>query len=273
MHRFYTRRSLRKFPFVELGTAAVQLACKVTETPRHAVHLLRWQRRFASATHHRSGSHAAALEKDTPEYVTLRDALNEREHLLMAVLAYDFVLDLPFPHLRDLRTSLADRGCHFSGLVWMTAWCLACDALRTVLCVTYPGRAIAIACLLTAQEMLGLHAASKQPPLTDHATIVLRSLGERMLPALDIDLLEREGMPAWRTTLLSVEPLLRLVHDTTRSKHSSLPSPLPDVGTENVSRDGDDTLRWWDAMDVPWDTLQGKRACFFLLCSVVDSIR
>jgi hypothetical protein len=163
VHRFYTVRSCLEFLPSRVAPVALYLACKVRETPRPLVELLK-----ASAFVHEAltgdGSGARDLRGRGGEacFKRLRADHAELERLLLVELGFDVFVDLPHRYLLNYLRVLRLEG---DRVLAQRAWVHLNDVLLTPACVVHAAETLASAAILLACRERGVPLPESDPAL------------------------------------------------------------------------------------------------------------
>ncbi|EAU88564.2 hypothetical protein CC1G_04270 [Coprinopsis cinerea okayama7 len=143
LHRFYMRYPLEEFHRQEVAAACIFLATKTEECGRKLVDVAKvYQAKVQNI------QDINKIPSDSPEVEDCQKAILFTEEVLLEALCFDFVVENPHSELVDLFDS-----CESDPLVQEYAWSLAHDSFRTPVCLLYPPRIIATACLVLAQRL------------------------------------------------------------------------------------------------------------------------
>lgn len=160
LHRFYSRRSLKRHDKTEIAVACLFLACKVCEC-------LQRIERLIPEYLERTG-HARPFEERSELFVNAKDKLVAAERLILNTLEYDVEVEMPYRHIDELagvlmaamppeqvgadgvplpRPPLHDFSIKAANDVLRTTLCLQYDALTLAMgCVFYSGVTLEAAC-------------------------------------------------------------------------------------------------------------------------------
>ncbi|XP_010275580.1 PREDICTED: cyclin-T1-3-like [Nelumbo nucifera] len=143
-HRFYLRQSHAKNEWQTIATVSMFLACKVEETPR----LLKEVVIVAYETMYRRDPAAAQRIKQKEVYEKQKELILIGERLLLATIAYD--LDIPLPY-KPLVAALKRLKISHNDLA-KVAWNFVNDWLWTTLCLQYKVHYIAAGSMFLAAK-------------------------------------------------------------------------------------------------------------------------
>ncbi|KAM7272252.1 hypothetical protein ACFE04_026915 [Oxalis oulophora] len=130
-HRFYMRQSLAKNDWKTMATVSLFLAGKIKETPRLLKDIIVVAHEMIC-----NGDPLAIRQKDV--YYKQKELILVGERLLMATIAFDFNIELPY---NSLVTAL--KKLDLSKVLLKESWNFLNDWLCTTLCLQYEPRYIA----------------------------------------------------------------------------------------------------------------------------------
>ncbi|XP_059636400.1 cyclin-T1-3-like [Cornus florida] len=143
-HRFYLRQSHAKNEWQTVATSCVFLACKVEETPRWLSDVVV----VAYKLMYRCDPSAPRRIKQLEVYDKQKELILIGEKLLLATVAFDFNVELPY---KPLVTALKRLEISHKELA-KVAWNFVNDWLRTTLCLQYKPHYIAAGSLFLAAK-------------------------------------------------------------------------------------------------------------------------
>jgi len=140
-HRFYAIHQIKDKDKDLTAMTCLFLAGKVEETPRKLKHVIEIGFKYL---HHRDVNQK---DKETEEYLQLREQVLLHEFLLLQTLGFDLQIDHPYKNLLAVVRSLkADKE------LAQFAWNFVNDSLRTTVCLQYPPSVVALACIYLAAK-------------------------------------------------------------------------------------------------------------------------
>lgn len=158
-HRFFSRRSFKRFDRLEVSLACLVLAGKMVEfTPPAILFKALVAERLA-----RQG-HTKPVPDDSELWKTTKEALVALERHVLSAIEFDVGVDLPFHHVDALCVSMgltpADHPLRELALKFLN------DLLKTTLVLQYRPRELAAAALWFARLQLEkMHSAGRGPPV------------------------------------------------------------------------------------------------------------
>lgn len=157
-HRFYMRFSMEDYHRQDIAAGCIFLATKTEECGRKL-------RDVAKVFHQKIYTSNIDLLTDE-DIQSCQDAILGAEAVLLEALCFDFVIDSPHEILVDLIERYAGDDLPLGD----SAWCIAHDSYRTVLCLLFDERIIAAACFILAQRFMdGEHSASLDSRISSSA--------------------------------------------------------------------------------------------------------
>jgi len=166
-HRFFAIHPLLDFSkdrrHETVAMTCLFLAGKVEETPRKLKHVIE-----ICFQHLNHGTQInASKDKESEEYLLLREQVLLHEFLLLQTLAFDLTIEHPYKTLLIFIKYLkADKE------LAQFAWNFVNDSLRTTVCLQFPPNVIALACIyLAAKYRRSILADGKKWWSEHHITI------------------------------------------------------------------------------------------------------
>lgn len=172
-HRFYVYQSFKDFDRRKMASACVLLAGKVEEAHRKCFDILEkwymlWQQQkiqhklALNPNLPEAEREVRRLQRDSKEYVELKEELLIHERILLQTIAFDLTVEHPYPYLlrfvKKLNTGTKSKK-EFAQLTWN----FLNDSLRTTLCLQYKSDIIALAMFHTAAKIQHIELSTNTP--------------------------------------------------------------------------------------------------------------
>ena len=166
-HRFYMYHPFQRHAPHVIGATCLYLAGKVEESPKKLRHLVaalfnvRNRREIEKGTKERmnaDGNESLMSSKLRNSFAQIREALLEKEWLILDTITFDLSVDLPYARLRTMVKSIGD-----TPELFRVATEIVSHSLRSPLLVVYAPGTIAAAAMVLAIQFLGPKLADGSP--------------------------------------------------------------------------------------------------------------
>lgn len=170
-HRFFSRRSMKRFDRSEVALACLIIAGKTVEFQSPVM-------LFKPLINERLTRQGvkAPISEDSEQWKATKEQLVLLERQVLSCIEFDVAVDLPFHYVEDMCSSMGltpvDHPLRTLAIKFLN------DLLKTTLVLQYDSSTLAFAALLFAREQLDIMSSKRNgPPLvlppTWHTTVVL----------------------------------------------------------------------------------------------------
>ncbi|KAG9294263.1 hypothetical protein G9A89_021622 [Geosiphon pyriformis] len=150
LHRFYMRRSLKKFHQYDVAGTCVFEACKTEETGRKMDDVARVCAKKAQKN---------PLLDDEAEFAKWRHTINKHEIIVLEALMFDLHIEHPYRTLLEYAKELKnDRAIENEGAkkLAQSAWAIVNDSLRITVCLRHRPNVVASAAIYMAAKLYNI---------------------------------------------------------------------------------------------------------------------
>ena len=201
-HQVSKQISFKKFDRILFGGVCVFLASKLDDHPKpikefikafdymHSIHKKQMLKNASNP--HFEASYAEITEDgykaykiDSKKQADLEEKFTGTEIEILKMIGYDLVIELPYHHLENLKNSILALDVNF----FKTASTFLNDSMRTILCLYYEPRVIALA----AVNLTSAYYNYKLPQLENHKewfTIFGEDIGMDIIEEVSLQIMD-----------------------------------------------------------------------------------
>ncbi|KAG2179931.1 hypothetical protein INT43_003718 [Umbelopsis isabellina] len=143
-HRFFMRKSLKDYPFYDIGATAIFLATKVEESGRKLRDIVTVCAQKAAK------NEKLVLDEQSKDFQRWRDIILYDEGVLLEAICFDLSVEHPYHYLLLYIGELRE-----SNRLAQTAWMFVNDSIKSPLCLLYSPQIIASASIYLASKTIG----------------------------------------------------------------------------------------------------------------------
>lgn len=143
-HRFFMRKSLKDYPFYDIGATAIFLATKVEESGRKLRDIVTVCAQKAAK------NEKLVLDEQSKDFQRWRDIILYDEGVLLEAICFDLSVEHPYHYLLLYINELRE-----SNQLAQTAWMFVNDSIKSPLCLLYAPQIIAGASIYLASKLIG----------------------------------------------------------------------------------------------------------------------